>query len=69
MASMGTNTLTILRATSAGQFIEHVGEVRGDSAVTNHIVRASAARKFDETGATESRSVDKVLRLPKAQQT
>lgn len=62
---MGVNTLNILHTESAGAFTQHMSEIRANAAVTNHVVRASAAKQFDEPTPAQARAVDKILNLPK----
>jgi len=63
--SIPINSRTVLNAESAAAFTQHMAEIRGNHSTTSHVVRASAAKQFDEPGPAESRAIDKVLSLPK----
>ena len=62
--ALPTNARTLLHAESAASHTQHMTEIRANAAVTTNIVRASAAKQFDEPGPAEARAIDKVLRLP-----
>lgn len=59
-----TNVKTALQTEQIAAHTQHMTEIKATRAVTNGVVRTSAARQFDEPGPAEARAVDKVLRLP-----
>ena len=60
--SIGNNTLSVLHTESASAHTQHMATVRSNHAATNHIVRASAAKQFDEPSPIQAKAVEKVLR-------
>ena len=62
--SLPKNVLTILHSESAGAHTQHMAGIKANKGLTNHIVRASAAKQFDEPSPAQARAVDKVLQLP-----
>lgn len=61
---MDATLLEHLRYESSGAHAQHMAEIKASRGVTNHIVRASAAKYFDEPTPAAARAIDKVLRLP-----
>ena len=63
--SIGPNALSVLHTESASAHTQHMAGIRANKAITNHVVRASAAKQFDEPGPAQSKAIETVLRSKK----
>ena len=61
---MAPNLLDHLKYESSAGHSQHMREIQASRGVLNATLRASSVKQYDELGPTESRAVDKVLRLP-----
>ena len=58
------NIKAILHAESSAAHTQHMTSLKANKAISNFIVRASAAKQYDEPGPAQARSIDKILRMP-----
>ena len=59
------NVLTAIKAEHLQAQTLVMTEIKGNVINSNNLTRLVVTKKFDEVGSIESRSVDKVLQLPK----
>jgi hypothetical protein len=63
--ALPANIRTTLIHRSTGNQTQHLAKIKASRGVSSAIVRAAAAKQYDEPSPQQARAIAKILRLPK----